>query len=189
MTGASGPRSFRRALLLVALVLAAGAAVVDRDAPAAHPAIEPLDVARAIRDGSRLRLVDARDSSDRATIALAAAERAEAGVLAGLAVTPGDTIVVVATADDQVRDAMDVLRTRGAVVLAMRGGTQGWIDEVLAPLPPAASAGAAEHERHREALALSRWFGGLPSSAALEGQGPLGRSGNRPAARRIFRGC
>jgi hypothetical protein len=184
----------RRALLVTAFVLAGGAAFADHDASGAgnestFAAIEPFDVARAIRDGSRLRLVAARDSAERAAIALPATERADAGILTSLELNPGDTIVIVATADEPVHAAMNALRARGAVVLAMRGGADGWIDQVLAPLPPAADAGAAERARHREALELSRWFGGLPSSVELDSRSARGDAGRRSPARRIFRGC
>lgn len=194
MNDANAHRSARRALLAAALALAGGAAFVDGDAFArgnapALPTIEPFDAARAIHDGSRLRLVDARDSSDRAALALPAAERADAGSLASLALHPGDTIVVVASSYAGAQDAMNALRTRGAVVLAMRGGTDAWIDQVLAPLPPAAGDGPAERERHRQALELSRWFGGLPSSVELGPRSARGDAGRRSPARRIFRGC
>lgn len=194
MIGALVHRSVHRALLVAALALAGGAAVADREASARGsartlPMIEPFDVARAIRDGSRLRLVDVRDSADHAAIALPAAERADARSLASVALEPGDTLVVVATADERMRAAMEALRSRGAVVLAMRGGTDGWIDQVLAPTPPTDGAPPAEVERHREALELSRWFGGLPSSVELESRVARTGTAKRSPARRIFRGC
>ena len=165
----------RRGLLAAALTLALGAAALDavQDRPALEfgqgeagvvARVEATTLAHRIREGSRVRIVDVRDSASFAAFTLPGAERPVDSLRAGAAFARGDTIVVLA-ADDILadREATRLEAGDGVTVLVLRGGVTAWISEVLAPRAPPAPASGEALARYRDAVALSNWFGGLPT--------------------------
>ena len=192
----------RRALLAAAIALGTGAAALDTVPGGAAPALardeapavarmDATTLAHRIREGSRARILDVRDSAAFAEFTLPGAERLAPGEVDSPAYAPGDTVIVLAD-DDSVADwvAARLGADTGVTPLALRGGVNAWITEVLAPRPPAVPASARALERHREAIALANWFGGLP--AGIEVPATRDAGARVPAVRRdrrIFRGC
>ena len=182
----------RRVALAALGVLAVAAAIVDARADGkagtATQYIGAIDVARLVRAGSNLVLLDLRDSAAFAEARLHGARRATPATVAMAASSASDTLVLYADSDVAAMDAARAARGAvGATVLVLRGGLPAWTSEVLAPPAPALGADSAALARHREAVALSRWFGGLPSLGdEMPSEVPTA-----PARRdrRIFRGC
>ena len=168
----------RRVLGVIAGLLAVAAATLDLvqrrsatvwavvEAPAVAR-IDATSLAHRIRDGSRARIVDGRDSADFAAFTLPGAEPL-AGLLRGGDASHRDTLVVFAATVRAADSIAAVLEDRTAsVVVVLRGGAAAWITEVLAPRAPAPGASPTELARHREALELANWFGGLPAGIEL----------------------
>ncbi len=176
-----------RRLAIVALILAAGAAVVGspfsggravgavelqalaRAASAGEDRVSSFELARWIRDGGAadrtLRVVDLRSREAFEDFTL---PRGEWIPLDSLVRTPPDpeTRLVLVSADGALAAQAWVLAQlaghRNAWVL--EGGALGWIREVLTPVVPAVLPDA-ERELWEELIELTRYYGGEPRRA------------------------
>ena len=157
----------RRLLLaVIAGALALLAAIVGDDTRAVELRMEPLALARLLRDGEPgLLLLDVRSPDAFAEYALPRARHFQLDD-SSTAGWPGDaTIVVYAEIDARARRVARQLRLRGAWdAYALEGGVRAWIEQLESPrLPPLrATASPADSAARREHLELSRYFGGLP---------------------------
>jgi rhodanese-related sulfurtransferase len=122
--------------------------------------VEPQELAAWIVAGrSDYRLIDLRDESAFAAYHIPGAERVPVGLLAERAPARNERVILYSDGGIHAAQAWFLLRALGhEAVYTLRGGLDGWKDEVLYPQLGAATAGErAEVERRRE---LALHFGG-----------------------------
>jgi uncharacterized membrane protein YedE/YeeE/rhodanese-related sulfurtransferase len=185
--GATRPAS-RRPLAYAAGLLAFGAATSRMPDTAVEMAataplagrgdveISALELARWIRDGrAGLRVVDLRDENAWRDLAVPGALHDSLAGLLRSAPRPDETLVVYSEPDSLARLATTLLRARGREhVRVLRGGTHGWITQIVnATLP--ADADSSRLASWPEVAALSRYFGGQPRV-----ERPTDAAGSRP---------
>jgi len=170
-----------------ALVVAAGLALISVR-PAASPAqlsaigreiederdhVGPLDLATWIRDRRPgLRIIDVREGLDSTTYLIPGAEAVRLEQIGGLAIAPGQHLVLYSDGGTHAAQAWVLLRMRGITdVHVLKDGMAAWEDEVLSPRMPAVAADSAR-QRYERARSLALWFGGRPRLPDASGAPP-----------------
>jgi rhodanese-related sulfurtransferase len=186
-----------RGLALGALALGGFAAVagsprrgVAREVETEADHVTAIELARWIRDRKPdLRVVDLRDSIDFDQYHLPLAERIPLNRLVSTPFTQAESIVLYSGGGAHAAQGWVFLRARGLKqVFFLRGGAAEWLDDVMNPLLPASSTGAARAELDSIA-ALSRYFGGVPRRADSIVELPQAQSWKTTSARVRGRGC
>jgi rhodanese-related sulfurtransferase len=135
----------RRTLGAVAAIL--GVLALFAGKPPAIQSVEPVELAEWIRDRKpNLRVVDTRTETAFDEYHLPRAER----FTSSTTFAPEDIIVLVAGGS-----------VRAQNVYVLRGGIQGWIDEVMNPTITADTPPSAR-TAYQRASVVSRYFGGVP---------------------------
>jgi rhodanese-related sulfurtransferase len=152
--------------------------------------VTAIELARWIRDRKPdLRVVDLRDSIDFAQYHLPLAERIPLNRLVSTPFTPAETIVLYSGGGAHAAQGWVFLRARGIKqVFFLRGGAAEWLDEVMNPLIPVATASSSRAELDSIA-ALSRYFGGVPRRTDSVVELPRAESWKAASARVRGRGC
>lgn len=124
--------------------------------------LDPLELARMIRERRPLRLLDVRDSSEFIRFSIPTATHAQLGGLADLpAEAEGGPVVLYDDGRGGAVRAWLMLRRLGhPEVRVLGGGVLGWLDHVLNPVLPAGTP--EERARFERVADLSRYFGGMP---------------------------
>lgn len=162
------------ALALTAALLAAGAAVVDRDQEGPAYISAPELAERIIGRDQTLRVFDLRAATDFQAFHVPTAERVDPGTLDTLPVEPDWRIVVYG--DDRQALARAVQRLRRRLhprPQVLRDGVFEWIARVQEPRL-AEDATDAERQEFERAAALSRFFGGQPQAGVPRREVPQG---------------
>lgn len=136
--------------------------------------VTPAELAGWIIEGrSDYRLIDLRAEQDFAAYHIPTAERVPLPELADYPWLRNEKIVLYSDGGIHAAQAWFLLRAQGYPgVYTIRGGLEGWKDEVLFPSLPA-EAGPQERARFERAAAVAQFFGGQSRS---------GGSSTEPAA-------
>ena len=147
-----------------ALLATLAAFVTAPEGGTVRVSITPLELASWIKERKPgLRVIDLRDSNDFDVFHLPSAEsipRDAQGVDLGL---KGTNVVVIYDDDGAwMKNALPKPRwIRDSSTLVLRGGLDGWLDEVMNPILRT-GATAEEKTAFEKAAELSRYFGGVP---------------------------
>ncbi len=174
-----------RWLAVVAFLLAGGALIVrtpDRNASnnAASLAaqieseqdhIEPLELAKAIKDGTeKIDLIDLRDSAAFALYHIPGARLMTLTELIGGGVYRNEEIVMYSQGGTHAAQAWVLLKSKNYPnVRTLLGGMDGWNETILYPrlLP---GLNDTEKKNNEERIALSLFFGGQPQVGSARSQ-------------------
>lgn len=128
--------------------------------------ITPLELADwVIKEKADWRLVDLRTAQDYGAYHIPGAENVELALLGSAALPRNETLVLYSEGGIHAAQAWLLLKARGyPSVLSLKGGLDGWKDEVLFPEPPD-RPGPKEAARLERLRAVSRFFGGQPRTA------------------------
>jgi rhodanese-related sulfurtransferase len=205
----TGRRVVLRALGGVALVLGVAAAFVGSPTAGARvdvgalarqiereeDHVTALELAAWIRDRKPgLRVLDVRSDSEYAAYHVPSAVRLPLVSIDTMTPRAGETLVLYSEGGAHAAQAWVLLRAAGFDhVYFLRGGLLDWIDDVMNPVLGAdtSRAGRAADER---TAALSRYFGGVPRTAAPGSvvpmpSAPLAPRATDAIARTRRRGC
>jgi rhodanese-related sulfurtransferase len=129
--------------------------------------VEPRELAQWILEGrADYRLIDLRESRDFEQYRIPEAQNVPLGTLADAQFDPREKLVLYSDGGTHGAQAWMLLRARGhRSVYNLKGGLDGWKDEILYPVLPE-SPTPDEREAVDRATALSRHFGGSPRSAS-----------------------
>jgi uncharacterized protein len=131
-----------------------------------------------------LRVIDVREGLDSSTYRIPGAESVPLDSLSSLHVARGEQIVLYSDGGAHAAQAWVLLSMRGIDgVKVLKDGMAAWEDEVLSPLPPAASDDSAQ-QRFRRARDLALWYGGHPRLAPLTAATEAGVAVPRPRRRK-----
>lgn len=134
--------------------------------------VEPQELAAWIVEGrSDYRLIDLREAAAFEAYHIPTAENRPLVDLPGEGLLRSDKIVLYSEGGIHAAQAWMLLRAQGyGGVYALRGGLEGWKDEVLFPAL-ADDATPAQRARFERAEALARFFGGQPRTGLAESDG------------------
>ena len=119
-----------------------------------------------------LRVIDVREGLDSTTYVIPGAEAVQLEQIGGLAVAPGQHLVLYSDGGTHAAQAWVLLRMRGITdVHVLKDGMAAWEDEVLSPRMPAVAADSAR-QRYERARSLALWFGGRPRLPDAAGAAP-----------------
>ena len=129
--------------------------------------VAPAELAAWIVEGrSDYRLLDLRSPVEYAGYHIPGAENVQSSQLGDYPLLPGEKIVVYSAGGIHAAQGWMLLRALGFEdVYTLRGGLDGWTDDVLYPAPPAGSD-PAEKARFERTAALAGFFGGEARSEA-----------------------
>ncbi len=172
--------TFYRLLAAAAFLLAGGALLLqnpERNAytdPSSLAAlieseqdhIEPLDLARSIKEGKqKLQVIDLRDSTEFAEYHIPGARLMTLTALVNGGVRRNENIVIYSQGGTHAAQAWVILKTKNFPnVRTLLGGMSGWNDEILFP-QISADAPDSTKRAFDERKALSVFFGGRPRTA------------------------
>lgn len=115
---------------------------------------------------SDYRLIDLREAKDFEQYRIPTAENVPLAQLGDLAIAPTEKLVLYSDGGTHGAQAWLLLKARGwKAVYNLKGGLEGWKDEVLYPVLTDGPA-LEDRERLERAVALSRFFGGGPRAAS-----------------------
>jgi rhodanese-related sulfurtransferase len=118
------------------------------------------------------RLVDLRPEKDYAAYHIPTAECVPMEELDEAGLARNEKIVLYSDGVVHAAQAWMLLKAQGyAGVYILSGGLDDWKDQVLYPVAPDSTAGAAERAGFERAAQLSRFFGGAPRAAAQAAAG------------------
>jgi rhodanese-related sulfurtransferase len=169
------------------------AAAIARAAAAAEDAVDPIELARWIReDRPGLRVIDVRDSAAFEAYGVLTAVNLPIEALDRLRPRADEILVFYGDGDTPAAQAATVLRMRGQrQAYYLRGGLIAWVEQVMQP-ELRAEATPGEVAAFREIAELSRWFGGLPRTGVV-GAPPIQTRASRATGARpvvpLRRGC
>ena len=121
--------------------------------------IAPLTLARWIRGGEAIRVVDLRRAEAFAAGHVPTAVNVGLVALVDEPASPATTVLY--GEDAKAGQGWVLLRAQGRDVRVLRGGLDGWVRDVMSPVLPE-NAPPEAHAAFEETKALSRWFGGTP---------------------------
>lgn len=121
--------------------------------------IAPLTLARWIRAGDGVRVVDLGPADAFAAGHVPTAVNVALDALVDEPASPGPMVLY--GGGLRVGQAWVLLRVQGRDARVLRGGLDGWVRDVMSPVLPE-NAPTEAHAAFEETKALSRWFGGTP---------------------------
>jgi rhodanese-related sulfurtransferase len=153
----------------VTLDLARLASLVEGEAD--H--VTPQQLAEALVEGrSSYRLIDLREASAYAAYHIPSAENLPLRDLVAQPLSPTETLLVYSDDGTHGAQAWLLLKAKGLrAVYNLRGGLEGWKDEVVFPTFPESPKPEDRVDLERRA-SLSRYFGGAPRVAGGPSAGP-----------------
>ena len=161
--------TLNRSLAIAAGVLAIGALLVG-DHPGRSPEqhareVSTIELAGWIKDHKPdVRVIDLRTPAE-----FAAYHIPGAVALTDAASAPASTIVVYSDEGgaDDIAQAAALLPDHAGQVLALRGGVNAWLNDIMLPrLPP--NPTPEQRQRYTTLSELSHYFGGHPSSLGID---------------------
>ncbi|MEO8619900.1 MAG: rhodanese-like domain-containing protein [bacterium] len=199
--------TMRRALALVAAILAVLAAVSGSSRPSrgvkvdvaalAHDIereddhVTAIELAEWIKDRKPgLRVLDIRSDSEFAAFHVPSAERVPLSALAAMKPNANETLVLYSEGGAHAAQGWVLLRSLGfSKVYFLRGGLLDWMDDVMSPALADSSGNAKADSTRAHVAALSRYFGGVPRIGGAPAL-PTGTGAAASAVARVKRrGC